>query len=65
MSKRISLKKLGKKVKKFKSGGSVSGPTQVKGVVIGEKHPMEDPSCLPDKKGKAFDRPKTKQIQIG
>ena len=34
----------------------------MKGVVIGEKHPMEDPSCLPDKKGKAFDRPKGKEV---
>ena len=42
MSKRISLKKLGEKVKKSKSGGLVAGPTQAKRVVIVKKCPRED-----------------------
>ena len=58
MSKIISLKKLGEKVEKSKSEGSIAGPSQAKGVVIGEKCPMEGPSNSPSKKGKAADSPK-------
>ena len=61
MLKRISLKKLGKKVEKSKSKGSVTGSTQANGVVIGEKRPREDPSSLPNKKGKAVDSLKGKE----
>ena len=62
MSRRISLKKLGEKVKKSKSGGSVVGPSPAKGVVIGEKCPRKGPSSSPSKKGKTIDRPKGKEV---
>ena len=58
MSKRISFKKLKEKVKKSKSGGSIVGPSQTKGVVIGKKRPREGLSSSPSKKEKAADSPK-------
>ena len=61
MSKRISLKKLNEKVEKSKSGDSIVGSSQAKGVVIGKKCPREDPSSSPNKKGKATDGPKGKK----
>ena len=61
MFKRICLRKLSEKVEKSKSGGSIVGPFQAKGVVIGEKRPREGPSSSPSKKGKAADSPKEKK----
>ncbi|GFZ18491.1 hypothetical protein Acr_27g0002300 [Actinidia rufa] len=61
MSKRISLKKLGEKVEKLKNGGSSGGPTLAKGVVIGEKRPIDDHPSSPNEKGKAVDSPKGKE----
>ena len=60
--KRISLKKLVKKVEKSKSGGSVVVPTPTKGVVISEKRLREGPSNSLSKKGRVVDSPKGKEV---
>ena len=62
MSRRISLKKLGEKVEKAKGESSTKKPTPVKGVVIGEKRPMDEPSISPSKKANMS--PKGSQHQL-
>ncbi|GFZ18360.1 hypothetical protein Acr_27g0000990 [Actinidia rufa] len=62
MSKRISLKKLGKKVEKSKNKGSTGSPIPAKGVVISEKRPRDDHPISPSKKGKVMDSPKGKEV---
>ncbi|GFY97785.1 hypothetical protein Acr_12g0003260 [Actinidia rufa] len=58
----ISFKKLGEKVEKSKNGGSMAGSTLAKGVVIGKNQPREDLANSPNKKGKAIDGSKGKEV---
>ena len=64
MSRRIGLKKLGEKVEKAKGESLAKKSTPVKGVVIGEKRPMDEPSISPSKKAKPGDNPKGKEPAI-
>ena len=61
MSKRISLKKLGERVERSRgeSSSKKSAPP-AKGVVIGEKRPVEEPPTSPSKKAKSGDDSKGK-----
>ncbi|GFZ18369.1 hypothetical protein Acr_27g0001080 [Actinidia rufa] len=53
MSKRISFKKLGKKLEKSKNGSSSGIPAPAKGVVIGEKRARENLSSSASKRGRS------------
>ena len=55
MSRRISLKKLGERVERARgeSSSQKSGPPPAKGVVIGEKRPVDEPPSSPSKKAKS------------
>ncbi|GFS31359.1 hypothetical protein Acr_00g0016890 [Actinidia rufa] len=64
MSRRISFKKLGKKLEKSKNGSSLRIPTPAKGVVIGEKRAGESLANLPSKKGKVNDGSKGKGLIV-
>ena len=54
------MKKLGEKVEKAKGESSAKISVPVKGVVIGEKRPMDEPSTSPSKKAKSRDDSKWK-----
>ncbi|GFZ02290.1 hypothetical protein Acr_15g0008980 [Actinidia rufa] len=62
MSKRISFKKLGEKLKKSKNGSSSGIPTPAKGVVIGEKRAGENLASSASKRGKVDDGSKGKGV---
>ena len=57
MSRRISLKKLGERVEKARgeSSSQKSGPPPLKGIIIGEKRPADEPPSSPSKKAKSGD----------
>ncbi|GFS39093.1 hypothetical protein Acr_00g0061140 [Actinidia rufa] len=64
MSKRVSFKKIGERLKKS-TGVSSGTPVPAKGVVIGEKLAGESITSSPSKKGKANDGSKGKRVDSG
>ncbi|GFY84217.1 hypothetical protein Acr_03g0009910 [Actinidia rufa] len=64
MSKRVSFKKIGEKLRKV-VGASSGAPVLAKGVIIGEKQPGESITSSPNKKGKVDDGSKGKGVVIG
>ncbi|GFY92530.1 hypothetical protein Acr_08g0009260 [Actinidia rufa] len=64
MSKRVSFKKIGEKLRKA-AGASSETPAPAKGIVISEKRAGESITSSPSKKAKADDGPKGKGADIG
>ncbi|GFY91030.1 hypothetical protein Acr_07g0012260 [Actinidia rufa] len=64
MSKRVSFKNIGEKLRKA-AGASSGTPAPANGVVIGEKRARESITSSPSKKAKADDGSKGKGVDIG